>query len=92
MNLDITKTWYAENTGAGGMFDNLKLYFNSLKCNGLMWGYYPDSTIIIMIVHPDNLKAGEWFGTHHWFTDFTGVICLHSYIRDDNSKIDWIKK
>ena len=54
---DITQPWYSNNTGALGMFDNLKLYFDSLKCNGPVRGYYPDSTIIIMIVYLDNLEA-----------------------------------
>ena len=36
---EVTQTWYADNAGALGTFDNIGLYFNSLKKFGLGRGY-----------------------------------------------------
>ena len=32
--LDVTYPWYADDSGALGMFANIELYFNSLKLFG----------------------------------------------------------
>ena len=37
--LDVTQTWYADNTGSASKFDNLELYFNSLQHNDPTWGH-----------------------------------------------------
>ena len=49
--LDVTQPWFADDDGALGTFDKLEQYFNSLKCNGLARGYYPNPTKIILDVH-----------------------------------------
>ena len=36
----ITQPWYDDDAGALGTFNNMELYFNSLKRNGLDQGYY----------------------------------------------------
>ena len=38
---DVTKPWYADNTGALGMFAKIKLYFNFLKRFRPGRGYLP---------------------------------------------------
>ena len=45
-----------------------------------------------MIVHPKNLKAGNMFGLCHYFKVCMGARYLGSYIRDDESKRDWLKE
>ena len=47
---DATQTWYADDAGALGTFDNLEQYFNSGKTNGLAQEYYPKPTKSILIV------------------------------------------
>ena len=54
-NHDVTQLWYADDYGALGTFDNMELYFNSLKHNGMERGYYPNPTKIILIVHTENI-------------------------------------
>ena len=67
-------------------------YFNLLKCNGPTWGCCPDPTKSILIVHPNNLKAGELFGAHHGFMVCIGAPYIRGYIGDDKSKRDCLKK
>ena len=55
---DVTQTWYAENSWALSMFDNLERYFTSLKHNSLDWGYYPETNKMILIVHQKKSKRG----------------------------------
>ena len=88
---DVTQPWYADNDGALDTFENLERYFNILKCNGPAWGYYPDPTKIIMILHPNNLEAEELLFRCRGFKVCTGARYLGGYIRDDESKCDWIK-
>ena len=66
-------------------------YCNSLKFNGPARGCYPEPTKIIMIVHPNNLEAGELFGVHRGFKVCTGARYLGGYIRDNESKFHWIQ-
>ena len=88
---DATQTWYANNYGSLGTFDNLEQYFNLLKRNGPDQGYNLDPTKIILIVHPNNIKAGGVFGQFHEFKVYMIARYLGGYIRDDKYKVDWIK-
>ena len=54
-------------------------------------GVYPDPTKIIVIFHPYNFKAGGLFGAHHGFTVCMGACYLSGYIRDYESKGNWLK-
>ena len=70
---DVTKTWYADNADALGMFSRVKLYFNSLQRFSLGRGYYPKLSKIVLIVHTVNLKSGKRFGLCHGFKVCTGA-------------------
>ena len=56
---DVAKPYYADNSGGPGMFDNIGLYFNSLKCFALGHEYYPKPPKNVLIVHPDNFADGK---------------------------------
>ena len=56
---DVTQTWYAENDGELGTFDNIGSYFNALKHFGPGRGYYPKPPNSVLIVHPNNLTPGK---------------------------------
>ena len=58
---DAKQPWYTDDAGALGMCDHLEIYFKSLKRNGPSRGYYPKPTKSILVVHLQNLKAGELF-------------------------------
>ena len=44
-----------------------------------------------MIVRPDNIEAGKYFGARHGFKVCTCAGYLGGYIGDDNSKHDWLR-
>ena len=88
---DITQPCYGDNTGALGIYGNIKLYFIFLKQSSLGRGYYPYPSKIILIMHRDNTKNVNQFGFHHWFMVFTGVCYIGNFIGDDYSKHDWIQ-
>ena len=88
---DVTHTWYADNDGTLGTFENIGLYFNSLKHFGLGRGYYPEPTKTVLILHLDKPAAGKEFGLHNGFRVFTSALYLGGFIGYDESKCEWIK-
>ena len=89
---DVKHPWYAVNSGALGTFARLKTYFDSLKRHDPGRGYHPELSKRLLIVRPDNLKAGKLFGKRHGFRVCTGAHYLGNYIRDDESKCDWLRE
>ena len=88
---NVIQTCYTDDVGELDMFTNVKLYFNLIKRFGLSRGYYLEPSKSVMIVHLDNLKYGKRFGLSHGFKVCTGMQYLGGFIRNDNSKHDWLK-
>ena len=88
---DVTEPWYADNAGTLGMFAILETYFYSITRQGLEWGYHPKLSKSVLIICLDNIEAVKVFGRRHGFKVCTWARYLGSYIRDDESKLDWIK-
>ena len=88
---NVTQTWYADDSSTLGTFNNIGLYFNSLKYFIPGCKYYPKPPKIVLIVHPDNPAAGKEFGDRHGFKVCTSVLCLGGFIGDDKSKHEWLK-
>ena len=88
---DITQPWYVDDTGALIMFSNVELYFNLLKRFGPGCGYCPKPSKIILAVHPDNLEARKRFGLSYGFKVCTGARYIGGFIKDDESKHEWLK-
>ena len=59
---DVTKPWYVDDEGALGTYDNIELYFNSLRQSRTGCGYYLEPSKIVLIVNPDNIETGKQFG------------------------------
>ena len=72
------------------MFTRLETYFDSLTRHVPGRGYHPESTKSVLIVHPENLEAEKLFGARHRFRVCTSARYLGGYIRDDESKRDWM--
>ena len=64
---DVTKTWYADNVVSLGTFEILDTYFDLLTRHGPERGYLPNPTKSVLIVRPENIKAGKVFGARHEF-------------------------
>ena len=88
---DATQPWYADNYSALGTFDNIGLYFNSLKHFRPGYGCYPEPSKSVQIVHPNNLASWKDFCLRHGFKVFTGTFYLGSFIGDEESKCEWLK-
>ena len=89
---DITHPWYTDNDGALCMLTRIKTSFNLLTRQGPGRGYYPESSMSVLIVHPENLEYRKEFSAHHGFKVFTGACFLRGYIGDDKSKSNWLRE
>ena len=87
---DVTQTYYAGDAGSFGAFTRLETYFDLLTRQGPGRGYHPKPTKSVLIVRPDNLEAGKVLGRRHGFMVCTGARYLEGYIRDNDSKRDWL--
>ena len=47
---DLHQPWYADDAGAGGRFQNIRLYFKKLQEYGPPRGYFPEPSKSILIV------------------------------------------
>ena len=58
----VTQPWYADDAGAGGMFNNIQAHFQDLQVWGPVRDYYPEPTKSILVVTPGNVaRAKEHF-------------------------------
>ena len=89
---DVTQPLYAYDDRSLGMFARLQAYFDSLARQGPGRGYHPEKTKIVLIVRPDNVKAGKWFVRCHGFRVCMGAHYLGGYIGYDESKRNWLRK
>ena len=87
----VTQSWYTDDSGVLGMFNNIGLYFNSLKIFSLGRGYYPKSSKTVLIVHPDNITAGKYFVLCHRSKGFHRLVLSGRFIGVAKSKREWIK-
>ena len=53
---------------------------------------YPELSKSVLIVRPDNIESGKLFGARHGFMVCMGAHYLGGYIKDDNSKRDWLRE
>ena len=88
---DVTQPWYADYSVALGMFAILETYFDSLTRQGLGQGYRHKPSKSVLILRPENLKAGKVFRARHGFKVCIGAIYLGGYIGGDESKRDWLR-
>ena len=51
--------WYADNTTAGGIFDEIERVFILLQSKGLARGYFPNPTKSIMVVKPSMVEYAK---------------------------------
>ena len=89
--LGATHPWYADCAGELDAYDNIVLYFISSKKFAPGRGYYPKTSKIVLILHPDNIETRELFGLRHGFNIQAYACYLGSFIKDKNSKRDWLQ-
>ena len=89
---DVTQPGYADGAGELGMFTRIETCFNLLTRQGPRCGYHRKPSKRVLIVHPNHPEAGKWFGARHGFKVCTGARYLRGYIRDNDSKRDWLRE
>ena len=89
---DVKHPWYADNVRALGTSATLEKYFDSLTCQGPVWGYHPDPTKSVLIVRLENLEAGRVFIRRHRFRVRMGARYLWGYIGNNKSKRNWLRE
>ena len=52
----VTHPWYADDTGAGGTFQQIMELFRDLQARGPARGYYPEPTKSILVVAPGSSR------------------------------------
>ena len=72
---DVTQTWYTDDSGSLGTFDNLEQYFKLLRCNGPDWGYYPNPTKSILVVNIKQTSKRE-----NYFSRVTDLWCAWAHV------------
>ena len=72
------------------MFVRIKTYFNLLTRQGPVHIYCTKPPKSVLIVHPENLELKRVLYMCHGFMVRTGAHYLGGYIRDDESKSDWL--
>ena len=55
----VTQPWYADDTGAGGTFQQIQEHFWDLQVRGSACGYYPEPTKSILVVSSGNVARAE---------------------------------
>ena len=55
----VTQPWYADDTGAGGTFQQVQAYFWDLQAQGPARGYYLEPTKSILVVAPGNVARAK---------------------------------
>ena len=74
------------------MFARLETYFDLLTLQCLGRGYHPEPTKSVLIVHSENLAAGNYFGRRYGFRVCMGARYLGGYIGNNESKRNLLRK
>ena len=78
----VTQLWYADDTGAGGAFQQIQEHFRDLQARGPSRGYYPEPTKSILVVALGNIAWAEKHFRSLRIRVVTGHRYLRGYIRD----------
>ena len=55
----VTKTWYADDSRAGGTFKGIQQHLDELMVQGPPQGYLPEPTKSILVIYPQNVPSAE---------------------------------
>ena len=88
---DVTQTWYTDNSGALGTFDNIGSQFNALKIFGRGCINYTETSKRILFFHPNKLIERKEFCLRHGFKVYISKRYPKMLIGNDESKRDCLK-
>ena len=73
-------------------YARLETYFNLLTHQRTECGYYTKPSKSVLIEHTENTESVKVFCSGHRFKVCTGACYLRGYIRDDESKHDYLRE
>ena len=88
----VTQTWYADDAGAGGTFQQILEHFQKLQARALAQGCYPEPTKSILVVAPGNIAREEEHFRGIGIRVVTGHRYLVGYIGDGEAEMSWLKE
>ena len=88
----VTQSWYADDAGAGGMFQQILERFWELQARGPAQGYYLEPTKSILVVAPGNVAREEEQFWGLGIRVVTGHRYLGGYIGDREAERSWLKE
>jgi hypothetical protein len=88
---EVKQPWYAYYVGAGGSFTNLRRFFAWLQEIGLSYGYFPEPSKNILVVHEHNRATAKSAFAEFGFNIRTGYHYLGSFIGSTDNQTTWIE-
>jgi hypothetical protein len=89
---DLFQPWHADDAGAGGRFQKIRLYFEKLQVHGPPRGYYPEPSKSVIIVEEQNKKKAETCFKDFGFKVVTGSRYLGGFIGEKADQREWVEK
>jgi hypothetical protein len=89
---NVKQPWYADDAGAGGSFQDLRLFFRRLQEIGPAYGYHPEPTKSILIVQSHNVESArlEFEALHFKVT--SGCRYLGGFVGDSTLRDEWLEE
>eukprot|EP00978_Attheya_sp_CCMP212_P035431 scaffold154276_cov33-Attheya_sp.AAC.2 len=87
---DVSQPWYADDAGAGGKFDRIKVYFEKLEEYGPKYGYFPEASKSISIVREHNVERAKEYFAEMKFTIKSGYRYLGGFVGARAEMKEWI--
>ena len=88
----VTQTWYADDVGAGGKFEEIMDHFRDLQLKGPARGYYPEPTKRILVVAERNVARAKEYFRGMGIKVVTGSRYLGGFLGEMDAEASWIKK
>ena len=91
---DLFQPWYADDAAAAGLLEQLKQCFIELELVGPRFGYFPECTKSICVVHEDNYAyATNFVATNKlgWQV-VTGARYLGGHVGMTEDRAEWLRE
>ena len=86
----VTKTWYADDAGAGGTFEGIRQHLDDFMVRGPPQGYFPEPTKRILVVSLWNVPRAEAFFRGYGLQIVTGRRYLGGFIGIKAAQDRWM--
>jgi hypothetical protein len=90
---DVHQPWHADDAGAGGRFQRIRLYFEKLQEHSPPRGHFPgpSKSILILVEEHNKEKPEACFKDSDWKV-VTGCRCLGGFVGDKAEQREWVEE